>query len=288
MQTNPVRRALVALVTTLIVASALATTVAPAAAQTDPAPPSVETEPAIDTNPTIAAILTSPDVVSRMILVTTAEVRNALADGIHAASRLVQPREWGETSADVALLQTMIDVDLVDGLYGPATAVAHRAALVELGQDPAATIPGETVPSGPTATAAAPAAPPLVESAPVAAQVEVAPAPEPAAPDAAPAPAETAPVAPVAPAAGPSAEQWAALRFCESSGNYSVVNPTGTFRGAYQFSQQTWNWIAADHAPQLVGVDPAAASPADQDFMAYTLYAVGGPGHWPVCGRYLY
>lgn len=287
MQTNPVRRALVALVTTLIVASAFATTVAPAAAQTDTAPLSVDTEPAIDTNPTIVAILTSPDVVSRMILVTTAEVRDGLADGIHSAERLVRPREWGESSPDVALLQTMIDVDLVDGLYGPATAAAHRAALVELDQDPAATIPGETVPSGPTATAAAPTAPPLIESAPLAAQVEVAPAPEPAAPEPAPAASEPAP-APAPPATGPSAEQWAALRFCESSGNYSVVNPTGTFRGAYQFSQQTWNWIAADHAPHLVGVDPAAASPADQDFMAYTLYAVGGPGHWPVCGRYLY
>jgi hypothetical protein len=265
MQTNPVRRALVALVTTLIVAATFATTVAPAAAQTDTAPP------AIETNSTIVAILTSPDVVSRMILVTTAEVRDALADGIHAARRLVQPREWGESSPDVALLQTMIDVDLVDGLYGPATAATHRTALVELGQDPVGIVPGESVPSGPTATAAAPAATPLVEAGPAAAQLETAAAPE-----------------PPAPATGPSAEQWAALRFCESSGNYSVVNPTGTFRGAYQFSQQTWNWIAADHAPHLVGVDPAAAAPADQDFMAYTLYSVGGPGHWPVCGRYLY
>ena len=86
---------------------------------------------------------------------------------------------------------------------------------------------------------------------------------------------------------GPSDIQWEALRFCEATGNYSAVNPTGTYRGAYQFSRQTWDWIAGLNFEHLVGVDPAAAVPADQDRMAQALYDLRGRGQWPVCGRYL-
>jgi hypothetical protein len=86
---------------------------------------------------------------------------------------------------------------------------------------------------------------------------------------------------------GPSAAQWAALRACESSGNYGAVSASGAYRGAYQFSQQTWNSIASRNHPWLVGVDPAAASPADQDAQARALYAASGPGQWPNCGRHL-
>lgn len=92
------------------------------------------------------------------------------------------------------------------------------------------------------------------------------------------------PVAP-APAGGPTAAQWEALRRCESSGNYSIVNPDGRFRGAYQFSVGTWDWIAGMHRPDLVGVDPAAAAPADQDAMALALWQRNGWGPWPHCGR---
>ena len=86
---------------------------------------------------------------------------------------------------------------------------------------------------------------------------------------------------------GPSDIQWEALRFCEATGNYAAVNPTGKYRGAYQFSRQTWDWIAELHFEQLVGVDPAVAVPADQDRMAQALYDLRGRGQWPVCGRYL-
>ncbi len=89
------------------------------------------------------------------------------------------------------------------------------------------------------------------------------------------------------PAGGPTGAQWDALRMCESTHNYSVVNSTGTYRGAYQFSQQTWDWVAGIHWPHLVGVDPAAAEPAWQDIMAYTLYAMRGWDQWPVCGQHL-
>jgi hypothetical protein len=87
--------------------------------------------------------------------------------------------------------------------------------------------------------------------------------------------------------AGPSAEEWAALRACESNGNYAITNPSGKYRGAYQFDRSTWNSVGERHAPQLVGVDPAAASPADQDLMALALYSERGARPWPHCGRHL-
>jgi hypothetical protein len=79
----------------------------------------------------------------------------------------------------------------------------------------------------------------------------------------------------------------AALRACESSGNYGAVSSSGSYRGAYQFSQQTWNSVASRHHSWLVGVDPATAAPADQDAQARALYAMSGPGQWPHCGRNL-
>ncbi len=62
---------------------------------------------------------------------------------------------------------------------------------------------------------------------------------------------------------------------------YGAVNPSGTYRGAYQFSRSTWNNTAA-HAgrPDLVGVDPAAATPDDQDALALDLYHWQGTSPW--------
>lgn len=77
------------------------------------------------------------------------------------------------------------------------------------------------------------------------------------------------------------------MRVCESGNNYSALSPGGWYRGAYQFAQSTWDWVAASYYPHLVGVDPAVAAPADQDMMALKLFEVGGAGHWPHCGRYL-
>lgn len=77
----------------------------------------------------------------------------------------------------------------------------------------------------------------------------------------------------------------ARLRACESGGNYSATNPSGKYRGAYQFSRTTWNSIARRYYPHLNGVDPAAAAPWDQDRMARALWATSGRGQWPHCGR---
>ena len=85
----------------------------------------------------------------------------------------------------------------------------------------------------------------------------------------------------------PTPDQWEALRQCESGGNYSILSPGGTYRGAYQFSQGTWDGVARRNFPHLEGVDPAQASPADQDQMAYALYRERGWHPWPTCGRHL-
>ncbi len=85
----------------------------------------------------------------------------------------------------------------------------------------------------------------------------------------------------------PTATQWHKLRQCESANNYDSVSAGGRFRGAYQFSQGTWDWVAAQVAPQLVGVDPIDASPGDQDNMALNLYHMRGASQWPVCGNAL-
>ena len=86
---------------------------------------------------------------------------------------------------------------------------------------------------------------------------------------------------------GPSAAEWESLRWCESNGNYAITNPSGKYRGAYQFDRPTWNSVAGRYAPHLVGTDPAAALPADQDFMALALYSERGARPWPQCGRHL-
>lgn len=73
----------------------------------------------------------------------------------------------------------------------------------------------------------------------------------------------------------------ACVRHRESRGNYTVVNPAGPWYGAYQFARSTWNATAA-HAGRydLVGVVPSAASPADQDAMAWALYQWQGSRPW--------
>jgi hypothetical protein len=86
----------------------------------------------------------------------------------------------------------------------------------------------------------------------------------------------------VGPGAGsPTAEESATLariRACESGGNYSIVSASGRYRGAYQFDYSTWAAMGGTG-------DPAAASPAEQDYRALLLLRQRGTRPWPHCGR---
>jgi hypothetical protein len=67
----------------------------------------------------------------------------------------------------------------------------------------------------------------------------------------------------------------------DTSGGYRAVSASGTYRGAYQFSRSTWDATArAAGRLDLVGVDPAAAAPGDQDLLALTLYRIRGASPW--------
>ena len=96
-----------------------------------------------------------------------------------------------------------------------------------------------------------------------------------------PAPAPTTTVAPTTTIPVSAAAFLACIRARESHGNYGAVSANGVYRGAYQFSQSSWN-TAATHAGRhdLVGVLPNLASPADQDAMALTLYEWLGSSPW--------
>ena len=73
---------------------------------------------------------------------------------------------------------------------------------------------------------------------------------------------------------------FAALAQCESGGNPRATNPSGKYRGLYQFSRETWASVGGSG-------DPAAASPGEQTKRAQILLQRSGAGQWPECGRHL-
>jgi len=79
------------------------------------------------------------------------------------------------------------------------------------------------------------------------------------------------------PSSGAGAGYLAAIRACESTGNYGAVSADGLYRGAYQFDRQTWQSVGGSG-------DPAAASPAEQDARASQLWSQRGANPWPNCG----
>jgi hypothetical protein len=79
-------------------------------------------------------------------------------------------------------------------------------------------------------------------------------------------------------AAGATPPHLEAIAACESGGDPSAVDASGTYRGKYQFDMQTWASVGGTG-------DPAAASEAEQDARAAQLYAQSGSTPWPVCGQ---
>jgi len=83
-------------------------------------------------------------------------------------------------------------------------------------------------------------------------------------------------VGPSTAGADPSAEDWATLRACESSGRYGVVATHGHY-GAYQFDLSTWKSVGGTGLP-------SDASPAEQDYRALYLYRMRGWQPWECAG----
>ncbi len=79
--------------------------------------------------------------------------------------------------------------------------------------------------------------------------------------------------------AAPSGDPFAALRQCESGGDYTTDTGNG-FYGAYQFDAQTW------HSLGLSGL-PSQAAPGTQDTAARRLQAQRGWQPWPACSASL-
>lgn len=86
-------------------------------------------------------------------------------------------------------------------------------------------------------------------------------------------------------AATQQAARLACIRHHESGGDYGAVSASGKYRGAHQWDRRTWDGVAARYRPELVGVDPAGASPADQDEMAGHLLDERGLQPWPAPSR---
>lgn len=68
-----------------------------------------------------------------------------------------------------------------------------------------------------------------------------------------------------------------AIASCESGGDPTAVDASGTYRGKYQFDMGTWAGVGGSG-------DPAAAPEAEQDYRAALLYSQAGSSPWPVCG----
>ena len=68
-----------------------------------------------------------------------------------------------------------------------------------------------------------------------------------------------------------------AIGACESGGDPTAVDASGTYYGKYQFDLGTWASVGGSGSP-------AAASEAEQDYRASLLYSRVGSSAWPVCG----
>jgi peptidoglycan hydrolase CwlO-like protein len=193
--------------------------------------------------------------VSPRLLAVATELEQAERDLFEATNSAFAARA---TEAEAERQIALRDAQVAERKRQARLAAARKAAATTTTTQ--ATAPTETAPTGPVPTGAQPG-----EAAPTT--------------TAAAKPAPTTTAAP-AQGSGPTEAQWAALRKCESGGNYRAINPSGRYRGAYQFDYRTWNALGP-------AGDPAAAPPEEQDRRAKALYAMRGARPWPECGRFL-
>jgi len=85
----------------------------------------------------------------------------------------------------------------------------------------------------------------------------------------------------VAPVVQSDADYLACVRRRESNNNYSAVDRTGTFLGAYQIYQGGWDSVASRmDRSDLIGIPPNEASPSDQDAVAAAMLQFHGRSPW--------
>jgi len=68
-----------------------------------------------------------------------------------------------------------------------------------------------------------------------------------------------------------------AIASCESGGDPTIVDASGTYHGKYQFDVGTWASVGGSGLP-------SEAPEAEQDYRAALLYSQAGSSPWPVCG----
>lgn len=67
----------------------------------------------------------------------------------------------------------------------------------------------------------------------------------------------------------------------DTAGGYSAISPGGTYRGAYQFVQPTWDAaVAGAGYPEYIGVPAEQVPSYVQDAAAAHLYSVSGTRPW--------
>jgi len=66
---------------------------------------------------------------------------------------------------------------------------------------------------------------------------------------------------------------------CESGHDPDAIGGGGTYRGAFQFTEDTW-----EASPKTPGGDPTAYDYRTQAVVAVALKNRDGAQHWPVCG----
>jgi len=147
----------------------------------------------------------------------------------------------------------------------PATDVALAALRLPAGAPP--TTPHPLATEAASAPGAVPTTTTTTTTTTTAAVPAGVPSPGPSAPSAGPGP------------VAPTPAVWAALRQCESGGNYAEDSGNGYY-GAYQFSLNTWEGIGETGLP-------SDAPPAVQDQAAARLQALRGWEPWPACSAHL-
>lgn len=179
-------------------------------------------------------------------------LQQAQVSAQHAADRVTQARQ-------AALMQATQEQQTLNSIHGQlATMVAQAAAQAAARQSGARSTQGLPVNGGLLAVVTRAVSPPPTPG--------HGPGPPP-------------PPPPPSGGGGGAGGVWAALRQCESSGNYAENSGNGYY-GAYQFSQATWTWLGYPGRPDQ---EP----PAMQDAAAQKLQAQSGWGQWPACAAAL-